>query len=132
MSTRAPDHKNILKLFNVYLQHKKTRIPTLVGFKAFMLRYQNYPAWMVRNISKQINEDTDLKYHINVIAEAGIVENALTGVLKGDMSKFILKNHYGYKDTNDNISSQGATVKQISFVPATIEHKEANDEQTQS
>jgi len=127
MSHKAADYDNIIKLFNMYTQERTTRAPSLVGFKAFMLTKQNYPAWMVQQLTQQINRDVDLKFHLNTIIEASIVEGALTGLLKGDAARFMLKNNHGYKDNPQTTVSSAAVTKQIVFkkaeAPKQIDHE---------
>ena len=116
---RAPDYDNLVKLFTLYTENRTTKVPSIVGFKSFMLTVQNYPAWMVQELTKQINKDVDLKFHLNTIIEANLVEGSLVGIYKGDAAKFILKNNHGYADSPNKQggSSQGGT-KQIVFKPA--------------
>lgn len=118
MAYKAPDYNNLIALFNKYIKSPKTKVPSLVGFKAFMLTEQNYPAWMVKALYKQIMKDVDLKFHLNAVVEANLVEGALTGLYKGDAAKFILKNNHSYSDTAKSGSSEGTTVKQVVFKAA--------------
>lgn len=115
---QAPDYDNIVKLFNLYQEDTKTHVVSLLGFRAWMLNHMKYPAWMVKELNKQINKDANLRYHINTIAEANMVQSATLGLYKSDVAKFILKNSYGYQDTPDTHASSGATTKQITFVKA--------------
>lgn len=118
MKYTATDYDNIVKLFNIYREERATKVPSMIGFKAFMLTTQNYPAWMVQQLTQQINRDVDLKFHLNTIIESNLVEGAILGLYKGDTSKFLLKNNHGYKDSPQNVSTSGTTTKQVIFKKA--------------
>lgn len=119
MSYKAPDYNNLVHLFNLYLANHNTKAPSFVGFKSFMLTEQNYPAWMVKALVKQINKDPDLKFHLDTIIEASLAEGAVTGIYKGDVAKFFLKNNHNYSDSRGQAQGGvGSTTKQIVFKPA--------------
>jgi hypothetical protein len=118
MAYRAPDYNNIIRLFNEYRAAPDTRVPTILGFRAYLLNVVQYPAWVVKALNRQISQDPELKFHLNTVIEANIVEGALTGVLKSDSVKFILKNHYNYSDTPEINAGEGATTKQVVYKPA--------------
>jgi len=116
---KALDYDNLVALFKLYTSDKNTRVPSMVGFKAWMLTVQNYPAWMVQELTKQINKDVSLRFHLNTIIEANLVEGAVLGLYKGDTAKFLLKNNHGYKDSpNKGGGSTTGGTKQIVFKPA--------------
>lgn len=121
MSYTAPDYNNIVRLFNAYRTDKKTLVPTMAGFRAHLLNKQGYAAWIVKALMRQINKDPNLKFHLNTVIEANILEGALAGTLKSDVVRFVLKNHYNYSDTPELKADIAATTKQIVYKPATKE-----------
>jgi len=115
---QAPDYNNIIKLFEQYNAHPRTKVTTMQGFKRYMLLEQKFPAWMVKSIMSQVRKDADLTFHINAIIEAELVEGMIVGYFKEAATKFYLKNTYNYEETPEKAHTQEAKVKQISFVPA--------------
>ena len=122
MIKAATDYHQIVNLFNKYIEHKKSRVLTMVGFSKYLLKEHEMPAWLVRNLRLQIKFDPNLSFHLNMVLEDFIVTGMLTGTIKESGAKLILKNQFGYVENPDaNSHETDAKIKQITYRPAVLE-----------
>lgn len=121
MLKQAPDYHQIVALFNKYIEHRKSRVLTMVGFSKYLLQDHAMPAWLVRNLKRQIKYDPNLSFHLGTVLEDFIVTGMLTGTLKESASKLILKNKFDYQESPDTVGEgHEAKIKQIVYRPAEI------------
>ncbi len=116
----AKDYDLIIKLFEKYLIHKKTKSLTEVGFRKYMLTEQLFPAWLVKSLVKQIQQDMNLHYHIHTYLEHYVLEGVLLGTIKEGAGKLVLKNKYGYDENpvRQLADDHNKTVRTIKLIPA--------------
>ena len=124
----AKDYDLIVKIFDKYVEHTKTKVLSDSGFKRYLLQVQAFPAWLVRDVMRQIEYDENLRFHIHTYLEAYLVEGMLLGTIKDTGAKMMLKNKFGYEENPTKQIEEGkSTTKRIVFVPAQkpaqIEHK---------
>ena len=128
----AADYRQIIALFDKYINHKKTRVMTQAGFWRYLLLEQQIPAWLTKQLKKQVKLDPNLTFHINTVIEDHILTGALTGTLKESSCKLLLKNQFGYEE-NPGVVDEAAPMatKQVTYRPATqadVEALKAPDE----
>ncbi len=122
MIKAAENYYQIVSLFEKYMNDKASRVLTMVGFFKYMLVKHNMPAWLVKNLKKQIKFDPNLSFHLNTILEDYIVTGMLTGTLKESGAKLILKNKFDYQESPTVLEeSTDAKIKQIVYRPAVLE-----------
>ena len=115
----AKDYDLIVKIFEKYMEHKKTKVLSEVGFKKYLLAEQAFPAWLVKNMMRQIKMDTNLNFHIHTYLEAYLVEGMMLGTIKDTAAKLVLKNKYAYEENPVAlIEEKGKSVKTIRMIPA--------------
>ena len=126
MITPSQDYNQIVQLFDKFREHKKTRVLSMIGFWRFLLQEQNLPAWLVRQLKKQVKMDPNLSFHLNTFVEDFVLTGALTGTLKESMCKLVLKNSYGYEENPSVVDDTStAATAQISYRQATLEDVKA-------
>ncbi|HID70448.1 MAG TPA: hypothetical protein EYP35_08340 [Desulfobacterales bacterium] len=116
----AADYDQIVNLFQKYTENTKTKVITTPGFKRYLLQNQAFPAWIVRKVMDQVADDVNLKYHLDTIVEAELIEGACLGTLKDTPTKMLLKKYFGYKDNYDALNTEGQVVKTIQLKPAEL------------
>ncbi len=122
MIQEAQDYHQVVALFNKYLKHKTTRVPTQPGFYKFLLIEHSMPAWLVSSLKKQIKLDPRLSFHVNTILEEFLLTGMLTGTLKEGACKLILKNKHGYEESPTRLDDTTAvTTRQVTYRAATLE-----------
>ncbi len=116
----AKDYDLIITLFDKFLKHKTTKTITDMGFRKYLLKEQIFPAWLVKNLMRQINYDPNLSYHIRSYTESYLIEGMLLGTLKDSAVKLILKNKFGYEENPvKTIDDRTQTVRTITMRTAT-------------
>lgn len=122
MIVESKDYHQILTLFDKYMNDKKTRTVTHVGFYKFMLTTLQIPAWIVKDLKRQIKQDPRLKFHLDTIIEDFLLTGALTGTLKEGAVKLVLKNKFGYEENPAPSDDHSANVtRQVTYRAATKE-----------
>ena len=122
MIQNAQDYNKIVQLFDSYTKHKKSRVLTHVGFWRFLLLEHSVPAWIVKQLKRQVKLDPNLAFHIDTVIEDHILTGALTGVLKESSCKLVLKNKFGYEESPTLADTETAQkVKTVTYRPATQE-----------
>ena len=119
MMQDAKDYATIITTFEKYMEHRKTKVLSEIGFKKYLLAEQAYPAWLVKAIMKQIKQDQNLYFHIHTYIEAYLVEGMMLGTIKDTAAKMLLKNKYAYEENPTAIlEDKGKTVRTIRMIPA--------------
>ncbi len=122
----APDYNQITSLFDKYIKHKKSRVLTHAGFWRFLLLEHAVPAWIVKQLKRQVKLDPNLSFHIDTVIEDHILTGALTGTLKESSCKLVLKNRFGYEESPTVVDAEIAQkVKHVTYRAATQEDVKA-------
>ncbi len=116
----AQDYNKIVQLFDNYIKHKKSRVLTHAGFWRFLLLEHSMPAWIVKQLKRQVKLDPNLAFHLDTVIEDHILTGALTGVLKESSCKLVLKNKFGYEESPTIVDAEIAQkVKTVTYRAAT-------------
>ncbi len=114
----STDYMQIVSLFDKYMKDKTTRVLTHAGFWKFLIVQHAMPAWLVRNLKRQVKLDPNLAFHIDTVIEDFLLTGSLTGTLKDSAVKLLLKNKFGYEEAPTVISEETQKVKTITYRPA--------------
>ncbi len=99
--------------FQKYL--KTTQSPGISDFQVYLMK--NIPINEVRSIIDQIEADDDLKFIIGKTCENFIIQGMLSGDIKSDAAKQVLKNEHGWEQ--GNFQQQETGVHQVILSLAT-------------
>jgi len=122
----AQDYNQITALFDKYIKHKKSRVLTHAGFWRFLILEHAMPAWIVKQLKRQVHLDPNLSFHIDTVIEDHILTGALTGVLKESSCKLVLKNKFGYQESPEALdTTESQKVKTVTYRAATLDDVKA-------
>ena len=120
MIEASQDYNQIVALFDKYITDKKSRVLTHAGFWKLLLTTHSMPAWLVKQLKRQVKLDPNLAFHIDTVVEDHILTGALTGTLKESSCKLVLKNKFGYEESPVVIDTDVVTsTRQVTYRPAT-------------
>jgi len=104
----------IKKAFIKYATNKKRSAISIPGFISYMGLKLGYPAHMVSEYKRYIRNDPHLNEWVRDMIEGYMVDAMLEGTIKEGAGKFVLKNHFNYKDTIEQ--AEQIQVRRINIV----------------
>jgi len=108
------DESVIKKAFIKYATNKRRAAISLPGFITYMGLKLAYPSSLIAQYKRYIKQDRELNDWLRDMIEGHMVDAMLEGTIKEGASKFVLKNHFNYKDTIEQ--AEATQVQRINII----------------